>query len=143
MPDTANALASDTGLPDDLVQKGLGALLDFVRQRLGDDAFASVQAAIPGAGEFLRRFESSYESDGTQGVLAVLTGLATKWIGGEAADLTRLLDAFAKVGFQPAQIESFLPRALAFLRAHLPAELLDQLLSQIPGLSKFAAPASE
>src|SRR5690349_1486481 len=57
MPDTANALSSETGLSADMVHKGLGAILSFLRQHLGEETFERIQAAIPKATEFLNRFE--------------------------------------------------------------------------------------
>jgi hypothetical protein len=146
MSDTANALSSETGLSVDMVQKGLGAILNFLRQHLGEETFDRVQAAIPTATDFLNRFESAPEAEGGGGLIGALTGLASKFLGGGAGELPKLLESFAKLGFKPEQIEAFLPRALEFIKSHLPADLLQQILAKLPALAKFteaeaAAPA--
>ncbi len=143
MSDTANAVASETGLSTDLVHKGLGAVLDFIRQHLGEETFERVQSAIPNASDFLNRFESSPEAAGGGGLLGALTGLAAKFLGGGAGDLTKLLETFAKLGFKPEQIEAFLPRAIAFIQSHLPADLFQQILERFPGLSPAAGANAE
>jgi hypothetical protein len=138
MSDTANALSSETGLSADMVHKGLGAILSFLRQHLGEETFERIQAAIPKGTEFLNRFESAPEADGGGGLFGTLTGLASKFLGGEAGELSKLLESFAKLGFNPEQIEAFLPRALAFIHSHLPADLVQQILSKFPALAQYA-----
>ena len=54
MSEIANQLTSETGVSNDLVHKGLGALLNFVREQLGPETFARFEAAIPGARDFSR-----------------------------------------------------------------------------------------
>jgi hypothetical protein len=143
MPDTANAVSAETGLPTDMVQKGLGAVLDFLRQHLGEETFERVQAAIPNATDFLNRFESSAEAGGGGGLLGALTGLASKLLGGGAGELTKLAEGFAKLGFKPEQIEAFLPRAIAFIKSHLPADLFQQILAKLPGLAQAVEAKAE
>ncbi len=146
MSDTANALSSETGLSVDMVQKGLGAILNFLRQHLGEETFEQIQGAVPKATEFLNRFESAPAAEGGGGLIGTLTGLASKFLGGGVGELPKLLESFGKLGFKPEQIEAFLPRALAFIRSHLPADLVQQILAKLPALAKFteaeaAAPA--
>jgi Protein of unknown function VcgC/VcgE (DUF2780) len=137
MSDVANALSSETGLSADLVHKGLGAILSFLRQHLGEETFERVQAAIPQAAEFLNRFQSSPEAAGGGGLVGALTGLVSKFLGGGAGELSKLLESFAKLGFKPEQIEAFLPKALAFIQSHLPADLVQQILAKLPALAQF------
>jgi Protein of unknown function VcgC/VcgE (DUF2780) len=143
MPDTVNALSSETGLSADLIHKGLGAVLDFLRQHLGDEVYNRVQSAIPNAPDFLRSFEASPDGAGSGGLLGALTGLASKVLGGSAGDLAKLFESFSKLGLSAQQIESFLPKALEFLKAHLPADLIEQILSKIPALAKVAGGMDE
>ena len=107
------------------------------------ETFERVQSAIPNASDFLNRFESSPEAAGGGGLLGALTGLAAKFLGGGAGDLTKLLETFAKLGFKPEQIEAFLPRAIAFIQSHLPADLFQQILERFPGLSPAAGANAE
>jgi Protein of unknown function VcgC/VcgE (DUF2780) len=143
MPDTMNALSTETGLSTDLVHKGLGAILSFLKQHLGEDVFERIQSAMPDASRSLERFESSPESQGGGGLLGTLTGLAGRILGGNAGDAGKLLESFSKLGFTPEQIEAFLPRALAFIQSHLPADLIQQILAKLPALAQFAGAKSE
>jgi hypothetical protein len=142
MSDTVNALSSDTGISSDLVHKGLGAVLDFLRQHLGEETFNRIQAAIPNATDFLQRFESS-DGAGGGGLLGALAGLAGKLLGGGAGELSGLLETFAKLGFKPEQIEAFVPRAIAFIQSHLPADLFQQILAKFPSLAEAAGAKAE
>jgi hypothetical protein len=143
MSDTANALSSETGLSTDLVHKGLGAILSFLRQQLGGETFDRIQAAVPDAANFLNRFESSPEAAGGGGLLGALTGLVGKFLGGGAGETGKLLESFGKLGFTSEQIEAFLPKALAFIQSHLPADLIQQILAKLPALAQLAAGKAE
>jgi Protein of unknown function VcgC/VcgE (DUF2780) len=142
MPDTPNSLSSETGLSSDMVHKGLGAVLNFLREHLGEETFQRIHEAIPGAANFLNRFESSPQtSDG--GLLGALSGLAGKLLGGGAGEASKLLESFAKLGFSTEQIEAFLPKALGFIQGHLPAELFQQILARFPRLAELVGTKPE
>jgi Protein of unknown function VcgC/VcgE (DUF2780) len=143
MPDTANDLSTETGLSTDLVHKGLGAILSFLKQHLGDDTFERIRTAVPDASSFLNRFESSPESAGGGGLLGAISGLAGKFLGGEAGQSAKLLETFNKLGFTTEQIEAFLPRALAFIQSHLPADLIQQILEKFPALAQLGKAKAE
>ena len=143
MSDTANAVSSETGLLTDLVHKGLGAVLDFLRQHLSPEIFERVRSAIPNADDFLNHFESSPEGAGGGGLLGVLTDLASNVLGGGAGELAELMENFAKLGFKPEQIEAFLPRAVAFIESHLPVDLFQQILARFPSLAEVTGPEAE
>ena len=49
MPDLVNELASRVGISPELVQKGLGALLSFLKKELGENTFGELAASIPEA----------------------------------------------------------------------------------------------
>jgi hypothetical protein len=143
MSDIANALSSETGLSPDLVHQGLGAVLDFLRQHLSPETFERVQSAVPNATDFLNRFQSSPDAAGGGGLLGALTGLASKFLGGGAGELTKLMESFGKLGFKPEQIEAFLPKAIAFIQSHLPADLFQQILAKFPALAEAAGSKAE
>ena len=89
MSEIANQLSSETGLSSDLVHKGLGALLNFVKEQLGPETFAKFEAAIPGAADFIQKFESS--PGASQGGLgALFAGLAGKLLGARAEEFDQV-----------------------------------------------------
>jgi hypothetical protein len=143
MSEAANALSTETGVSTDLVHKGLGAILSFLKQHLGEETFERIQAAIPDASSFLNRFESSPEAAKGGGLLGTLADVAGKFLGGKAGDAGKLLESFGKLGFTPEQIEAFLPKALAFIQSHLPADLVQQILAKLPALAQLAGAKAE
>ena len=62
MADLVNELTSRTGISPELVQKGLGALLSFLKKELGEETFDKVSASIPEASALTSRYESAPET---------------------------------------------------------------------------------
>ena len=73
----------------------------------------------------------------------MISGLAGKLLGGRAGGAVNLLETFSKVGFNPEQVEAFLPKALEWIKSQLPPELLEKLLASVPALAKLAGPQAE
>jgi hypothetical protein len=137
MSDLANKLATDTGVSGAQAHKGLGALLSFLKERLGEENFQKLEAAIPGAASMISNFEASQETSRSN-LVETVTDLAGKLFGGKAGEGAELLASLSKLGFQPGQIEAFLPKALEFLKNHLPPELVERVMACLPGLAHMA-----
>lgn len=110
MSDSANDLSTETGVSTDLTHKGLGAILSFLKQHLGEDTFERIQAAIPDASNFLNRFESSPESANGGGLLGSLTGLAARFLGGEPARRASCWNRSASWASSPSRSRPSCPR---------------------------------
>lgn len=132
MSDTVNTLAQQTGIQPDLVQKGLGALLEFLKDRIGGDAFGKILEQLPDLGGLVGSGQAE-PAGGQGGLLGTIAGLAGKLLGDKADDLTKLLAALAGAGFSLEQVQSFLPRALELLKNFVPAELFEQILKSVTG----------
>jgi Protein of unknown function VcgC/VcgE (DUF2780) len=144
MSDLVNELTTRTGISPDLVQKGLGALLSFLKKELGEENFNKLQASIPDASRLTSQHESSPESAPAQGGLfEMVSGLASKLLGGQAGAGADLLSSFSKLGFKPEQIEAFLPKALELIKSHISPELLQKIIAAIPAITKFLAPEAK
>jgi hypothetical protein len=141
MPDLVNELTTHTGISPELVQKGLGALLSFLKTQLGEENFDKLKTSIPEAQALTTRYESApeaQESAPAQGsLLDMVSGLASKVLGAQAGEGVDLLSTFSKLGFKPEQIESFLPKALELIKKHLSPDLVQKLLASLPALAKF------
>jgi len=141
MSDLVNELATRTGISSDLVQKGLGALLSFLKKELGEETFDKLKSSIPEASRLTTNYESSPQPSQSQGGLFdVLSGLAGKLLGGKAGGGADLIAAFSKLGFKPEQIEAFLPKALELIKSHLSPELVQKLLAAVPAIAKYLGP---
>jgi hypothetical protein len=128
MSETIGELASKSGLSIDEAKKGLGALLGAMKGILPAESFSKVQAAVPDAGQMMAGAEQSgHEPSG--GVLGALSSTVGKLFGGgdstAAAKLTQM-------GFSAEQLQQFLPNALEFLKARLPADVMERISSLIP-----------
>jgi hypothetical protein len=140
MSDLANTVANQTGISSELAQKGLGALLSFLKEHLGDETFGKVESAIPGVEQMISNFTSSPEAS-KGGLFETVSAIAGKLFGGKAEEGAKLLASLTKLGFQPEQIQAFLHKALELIKSYLPPELLEQVMAKLPGLAK--QPGSE
>jgi Protein of unknown function VcgC/VcgE (DUF2780) len=141
MSDLTNQLTAHTGLSPELVQKGLGALLSFLKKELGEETFSKVESSIPEASALRSQHESTPGSEEAAprqgGLFDIVSGLAGKLLGGKAGEGVDLLSSFSKLGFKPEQIEAFLPKALELIKSYLSPELVQKLLASLPALAKF------
>jgi hypothetical protein len=141
MSDLVNQLTAHTGLSPELVQKGLGALLSFLKKELGEETFNKLENSIPGASSLKTDYESApAPADGGAshgGLFEMVSGLAGKLLGGKAGEGVDLLSTFAKLGFKPEQIEAFLPKAIELIKSHLSPELLQKVLAALPAIAKL------
>ncbi len=141
MSDLVQELTSRTGISPELVQKGLGALLIFLKKELGEETFDKLKTSIPNASALTSNYESAPESPAAApeqiSVFEVVSGLASKLLGGKAGEGADLLAALSKVGFNPEEIAAFLPKALELIKSHLSPELVEKILAGLPLLAKF------
>ncbi len=129
MSETVNQLASQTGISSDLIQKGLGALLSFLKKELGDETFDKLKNSMPDAGKITDSYEQSPQAEPSQGnLLEMVSGLASKLLGGKAGAGADLMATLSKLGFNLQEIESFLPKALELLKRYVSPELLARVL---------------
>jgi Protein of unknown function VcgC/VcgE (DUF2780) len=141
MSDLVNQLTAHTGLSPEMVQKGLGALLSFLKQQLGDETFNKLESSIPGASALKTDYESAPASEGGAsskgGLFEMVSGLAGKLLGGKAGEGVDLLSTFSKLGFKPEQIEAFLPKAIELIKSHLSPELMQKVMAALPAIAKL------
>lgn len=133
MSDLISQLQSQTGLDGDIVKKGVGALLNFLKEQLPDDLFAKVEGAVPQAGDSISAFLSGQE---VPGLLEKVGGIVGGLLGGKAGELPKLFEMLAKTGMSLDQAKAFLPKAIALLKGFLPAEVVDQIAARLPGMGE-------
>ena len=129
MADTVTDLADKTGISPDQAQKGLGAVLGVLQNKLPADTFSQVSAAIPGSDGMMAAAESGQGSS-SGGVLGAVTAMVGKLFGGSG---TELVSKLSGLGFSAEQVTSFLPNVLEFLKARLPEGLMSKVSGLLPG----------
>jgi hypothetical protein len=136
MSDIVDRLASQTGISSEQIQKGLGAFFSFLKKELGEETYTEVEASVPDAAHAVKSFETAPEASGGSGsLLGMVTDLAGKFLGGKTGAGAELVASFSKLGFKPEQIESFLPKVLEMIKAHLSPELVQKILASSPALA--------
>jgi hypothetical protein len=133
MADLINDLASRAGISPEQAQKGLGAVLGFLKSHLPADVYNKVSAAVPG-GDAAAAAEPPAEERG--GLLAGLTGAVGKLFGGGAGP--ELVAKLGKLGFSAEQVQAFLPRVLEFLRGKLPEDVMRKITGLLPAPQESA-----
>jgi hypothetical protein len=128
MSETIRELASKSGLSIDEAKKGLGALLAAMKGILPTESFSKVQAAVPDAGQMMAGAEQSGQEP-SGGVLGAISSTVGKLFGGGDSTAAAKL---AQMGFSAEQLQQFLPNALEFLKARLPADVMERISSLIP-----------
>lgn len=127
MSDAIQSLAQQVGISPDLAAKGVGAVLAYVKEHLGDDALNHVQGLLPNAGDLIESFTKAHSEAGSGGFMGMVTELAGKLIGGQLGDITKLGGVLSGLGFSIEQLEAFLPKIIAMLHDVFPADLLGNL----------------
>jgi Protein of unknown function VcgC/VcgE (DUF2780) len=139
MADFLTDLASRADLDGDQAHRGVGALLNVLKNRLDPAAFAHVQQAIPDSSQILSRFEESMRSTGGAGALAAVKNAAGKLFGGGEEDPAAAIKSqFANLGLSTEQIRNLLPKLHDMLANKLPPHVLDQIKEHIPGFGSVA-----
>src|SRR5262249_62216364 len=82
MADSTSEMASKCGISPEQAQKGLGAVLAFLKKSVPAETYAKISAAVPGSEEMTAAAESGQESSG--GILGAIGDLAGKLVGGGA-----------------------------------------------------------
>src|SRR6516164_9110728 len=112
MADIISDLAAKSGVSADLAQKGMGALLSFMKEKLPAESFSKVTGAIPGADNMMAAAaERGPEASG--GVMSAVRGLAGKLFGG-AGGASELVAKLTQFGFSADQLKRFIPTVLEF-----------------------------
>src|SRR5262245_34547729 len=107
MSDPTTTLATQTGIDPGTIQKGLGALLTFLKDHLSAEHFERVQSAVAGASEKMEAYATSQDS-ASPGLLGTVANLAGNLLGGKAGEGANLVGMLSKAGLDAGQIQSFL-----------------------------------
>jgi hypothetical protein len=134
MADNITDLASEAGVSPDQVQKGLGAILGFLKDKLPADSFSQVSDAVPDSDRMMAAAaQTGEESSG--GLFGAVKEMVGKLFGGGGGELVSRL---TQLGFSADQMKAFLPKVLAFLKGKLPADVVNKIADLIPAEKESA-----
>jgi hypothetical protein len=137
MSDIVSDLAAKSDLSPDQAQKGLGAVLSFVKQSLPEETFAKVSAAIPGSEKIMAAAGPHEEPSG--GVMESIKGMASKLFGGGGGAAAPLIAKLSSLGISAEKVQSFLPQVMEHLKGKLPDSVTKQLSSLLPTTQETSA----
>jgi hypothetical protein len=127
MADITSELAARCGISPEQAQKGMGAVLGFLKTSLPAETYSKLSSAVPGAdGMVAQAGETAPETSG--GVLSAVTGAIGKLFGGSGGELASRLSGS---NFSVDQVKKFLPAVLEFLKGKLPDNLYQQVSSKL------------
>jgi len=129
MSDTISDLAAQSGLTSDQAQKGLGAVLSYLKESLPKEDFAQLSAAVPDSDQMMAAAGPREESSG--GLFGAIAGMAGKLFGGGDASAA-LVAKLSSLGISAEQVQAFLPRVLEFLKGRLPDATVKQISALLP-----------
>ena len=137
MANLIDTLQSETGFGSEKVEGGLATIFEFFKKQLPPELFSALEGALPQVTQFVNNLRAPEEAGGAadSGVLGSLVGMATKALGGKAADLGGLLETLGKAGFSVEQAIAFVPKAIAVIQNLIPPELFQKILASLPALA--------
>jgi hypothetical protein len=128
MADSISALAEQAGITPEQAQKGVGALLAFLKQHLPADTASKVLGAFPDSEGMMAAADVGGEKP-SGGVLGAVAGAVGKLFSGKAGVI---LAQFQKLGLSAEQIKKFIAGAIELLRSKLPADVMKQVNHLLP-----------
>jgi uncharacterized protein (DUF2267 family) len=129
MSDFISDLAAKSGISPEQAQKGLGAVLSFLKGSVPQETFTHVSAAVPESEQMMAAAGPHEEPSG--GVMGTLKGMADKFFGGGGA-ATALIAKLSSLGITAEQAQSFLGHVWEHLKDKLPESATKQIGALFP-----------
>ncbi len=133
MDEILKTLCEHTGIDLETAKKALGAIIAFLKEHLPEGLSGQLMKSLPDAHGLASDYEATAPATSSGGLMGALTGLATKFLGENAGEATKLLGMLQNAGLDLKQIESFLPKVIELIKSHIPAELYEKIIALIPG----------
>jgi hypothetical protein len=131
MTDLIQSLSSETGASPDLIRTALAQVFAFLKRHLDPETVEKIEAHVPGASELPDVPEPVVGGGGTGGLLGSIGQAVGKILGGKAGEGIDLVSILSKTGLSLDNIRVLFTKLVAFLEAHLPPELLEQIKAHL------------
>jgi hypothetical protein len=125
MEELIGRITKNVGIDEGVARKAVGVILSFLYQEGDRDKVAALTGSIPGARDYIET--SDADSAASLGGLGGLMG------GGAMAVLGQL----QSLGLGMGEIQSVTQETVDFAREKAGADIVDGIVSSIPGLGQF------
>jgi hypothetical protein len=132
MTDLIQSLSSETGASPDLIRTALAQVFAFLKRHLDPEMVQKIVTHVPGASELPDVPEPHASGDGGGGgLMGSISQAIGKIFGGKATEGLDLVSILSKMGLSLDNIRALFTKLVAFLEAHLPPELLEQIKAHL------------
>lgn len=128
MNELVTRIATNVGIDADVAEKAVGMMLGFLQREAADGPVAKMIEAIPGAVDLVAKYNGEGEGKG------LLGGLMSAIGGGGIMGLGQQLMA---LGLGMGEITSLSKETIAAAREYAGADVVDEVVASVPGLSQF------
>ncbi|CAN7215990.1 MULTISPECIES: DUF2780 domain-containing protein [Sinorhizobium/Ensifer group] len=129
MNELVTRVAENVGLEPATAEKAVGMILGFLQREAADGPVAQMIESIPGATDLI----AQYNGEGTGGG-GLLGGLMSAIGGGGVMALGQQL---MSQGLGMGEITSLAKETIAFAKEKAGADVVDEVVASVPGLSQF------
>ncbi|OCP24541.1 MULTISPECIES: hypothetical protein [unclassified Ensifer] len=129
MNELVTRVAENVGLEPATAEKAVGMILGFLQREAADGPVAQMIESIPGATDLI----AQYNGEGTGGG-GLLGGLMAAIGGGGVMALGQQL---MSQGLGMGEITSLAKETIAFAKEKAGADVVDEVVASVPGLSQF------
>ena len=141
MDEILKTLAEHTGISVETARNALGAVVAFLKEHLPEGLSGQLMQSLPDAHGLATAYEANKGPEAGGGLLGAITGLASKFFGEGGTDATKVLGMLKQSGLSLDQIQTFLPKVIELIKAHVPPELYEKIIALVPGLGAAAEKA--
>ncbi|HCL66246.1 MAG TPA: hypothetical protein DIC56_15685 [Rhizobium sp.] len=128
MNELVTRIADKVGIEPDVAEKSVGMMLGFLQREAADGPVAKMIEAVPGAMDLVAKYNGEGEGKG------ILGGLMSAIGGGGIMGLGQQLMA---QGLGMGEITALAKETIAAAREYAGDEVVDNVVSSVPGLSQF------
>jgi hypothetical protein len=144
MSESLRNLAASTGVDSGTIEQVLGCVLSFIKTHVSPETYEMIEAKVPEARRLVSGSSTAEAEAGAEGpeggLLGKISSLAGSLLGGDSSG-GDLLAKLLKLGIPVDSITAILPKIFAFLAAHLPADVLKQIVAALPDVPGIDAAA--
>lgn len=136
MDELIKQLTSQLGIDESVATGATAKAMAMVKQHAGDDLFAKISSAIPGAADSASAGAETVAggSDMAGGMLGKLAGMASSALGGSAGSGLELVSSLTSAGVDTDKLGGFVSMIVNYLKENVGDEVMDQVLAKFPML---------